>query len=262
MKPQLIKKKPFWLMVIIVLMLCTSSNARQQDDSIIIFSAGSTTNAITDIAAFFSKQTHIKTITSFASSSTLARQIENGAPAHVYLSANTKWMDYLENKKMLEPGTRFNLLTNQIVLIAPADSPLKPVTIEKNFPLTALIGDQHMAMGDPDHVPSGIYGKQAMEFLGIWKTIEKQIVRTKDVRAALVLVAREEVPVGQVYSTDAAISDKVKIIGIFPDTSHSPIVYPTAIIAGKRTPQAIQFLKFLSSDDAQGILKKYGFQTY
>jgi molybdate transport system substrate-binding protein len=239
----------------------SSSPATSQENTVIVFSAGSTTNAVTDIATVFSREKGIKAITSFASSSTLARQIDKGAPAQVYISANKKWMDYLEQHKMIESHTRFNLLSNQLVLIAPDDSPLSTISIEKNFPLATLIGNGYMAMGDPDHVPSGIYGKQAMETLGVWERVKEKIVRSKDVRAALALVARGEVPVGQVYSTDAAISDKVKIIGTFPADSHPAIVYPAAIITGQDTPEARAFLAFLTSPEARTVFEKYGFSV-
>ena len=244
-----------------LLMLSLSSPAISQENNIIVFSAGSTTNAVTDIANLFTEQKGIKAITSFASSSTLARQIDKGAPAQVYISANKKWMDYLEQHDMIEPNTRFNLLSNRLVLIAPHDSPLSTVMIEKNFPLINYIGTGHMAMGDPDHVPSGIYGKQAMETLGVWESVREKIVRSKDVRAALALVARGEVPVGQVYATDAAISDKVKIIGTFPSDSHPAIVYPAAIVAGQKTPEAQAFLTYLTSPEARAIFEKYGFSV-
>ena len=249
-----------WLFSVLII-LVASSPAISQENSVIIFSAGSTTNAVTDIAALFSQTKGIKAVTSFASSSTLARQIDKGAPAQVYISANKKWMDYLEEKNLIEPGTRFNLLSNRLVLIAPHDSPLSTITIEKDFPLVTLIDNGHMAMGDPDHVPSGIYGKKAMENLGVWESVKDKIVRSKDVRAALALVARGEVPVGQVYATDAAISDKVKVIATFPADSHPAIVYPAAIIADQKTPEAQAFLSFLTSPEARNIFEKYGFSV-
>lgn len=248
------------LFIILILLLSPPVQARNK--TIIIYSAGSTTNAIIDIAELFSKQQGVRTITSFASSSTLARQIDNGAPAHIYLSANKQWMDYLDNKGLVEPETRFNLLKNRIVMIAPMDSPLNRITIEMNCPLSQLIGDGHLAMGDPDHVPSGIYGREALENLGVWHTIRPKVVRTKDVRSALVLVSRGEVPMGQVYSTDAAISNQVKTIGIFPLKSHSPIVYPVAALAGKNTPETLQFLSFLKTEPADRIFKQYGFTPW
>ncbi len=252
----------YWTWILCILLFFLSSTpAISQENSIVVFSAGSTTNAVTDIATLFFQKKGIKAITSFASSSTLARQIEKGAPAQVYISANKKWMDFLEQKKMIASHTRFDLLSNRLVLVAPDDSPLSTITIKKNFPLASLIGDGHLAMGDPDHVPSGIYGKQAMETLGVWEGIKEKVVRAKDVRAALVLVARGEVPVGQVYATDAAISDKVKIIGMFPEDTHSPIVYPAAIIAGQELPETQAFMAFLKSPDVKIIFEKYGFSV-
>jgi molybdate transport system substrate-binding protein len=167
-------------------------------------------------------------------------------------------MNYLAAKKMIEPRSCFDLLGNRIVLIAPRDSALT-VKIAPNFDLAGLLGDEKLAMGDPAHVPAGIYGKQALETLGVWKAVEPKVARAKDVRAALTLVERGEAPIGVVYATDAAISKKVRVIGIFPEDSHRPIVYPVALVKDRGTPSARRFLEFLTSPDARGIFEKYGF---
>lgn len=225
-----------------------------------IFAAASTTNAITDIANLFKEKKMGSVTPSFASSSTLAKQIEQGAPADVYLSANPKWMDFLESKNMIEPGTKSDLLSNRIVLIAPLENKAK-VTISSGFDLSGLLGEEKLAMGDPDHVPAGTYGKQALESLGVWEAVAPKVARSKDVRAALALVERAETPFGIVYATDAAISKKVKVVGIFPEESHPPITYPVALIVGKATPAARSFLGFLKSSDAKSIFEKYGFSV-
>lgn len=242
-----------------VLVLSTPIMMRAAEtDSVTVFAAASTTEALTKITELFETQKRGKVILSFASSSTLAKQIENGAPAHIYISANEKWMNYMEEKKLIDPATRFNLLGNRLVLIAPLKSNVK-VEIGPDFPLAKLLGDEHLAMGDPDHVPAGIYGKQALEKLGVWKDVEPKVARAKDVRAALMLVEREEAPLGIVYATDAAITDKVRVIATFPEDSHPPIVYPSALIAGNETAAAKDFLAFLKSGEARAVFEKYGF---
>lgn len=224
---------------------------------ITIFAAASTTNAVTEIAGLFEKSHPVQVRLSFASSSTLAKQIENGAPADIFLSADLKWMDYLADKGAIVPSSRSDLLGNRIVLIAPKDSALGNLTVDSALNLTDLLGEGRLAMGDPDHVPAGMYGKKAFEKLGLWNAVKDRLARAKDVRAALVLVERGETPLGQVYATDAAISDKVKIVGTFPEDSHPPIIYPVAMV--KESVYASEFITFLKSENATEIFRKYGF---
>jgi len=228
-------------------------------DTVTVFAAASTTNAVTEIGKLFTEQKMGGFTPSFASSSTLAKQIESGAPANLFISANEKWMDYLQEKKMIDSGTRTNLLGNRIVLIAPADSKLGAVDIAPHFDLARLLADGKLAMGDPDHVPAGMYGKKALEALGAWQGVQDRVARAKDVRAALALVERGEAPLGVVYGTDAAITDRVKVVGTFPAKSHPPIVYPVALVAGAETPVAKSFLQFLKAPEAKAIFEKYGF---
>lgn len=230
-----------------------------EGEIVTVFAAASTTNAISDIGALFVERKLGGFLPSFAASSTLAKQIENGAPAAVYVSANRRWMDYLEEKDLIDPASRYNLLGNRIVLIAPIGNPLDKVNIEPNFKLDALLDGGYLAMGDPDHVPAGIYGKQALEALGVWDHIRNRVARQKDVRSALALVEREEVSLGVVYATDAAVTKKVKVVAIFPESSHSAIVYPVALVKGGETPAAKRFLEFLTSGDARAVFEKYGF---
>lgn len=225
---------------------------------VMVFAAASTTNAITEIADVFKNKTKTAVIPSFASSSALAKQIENGAPAAVFISADNQWMDYLDEKKLIDPVTRSGLLSNRIVLVAPAGSTLK-LEILKGVDLSGALGENRLAMGDPDHVPVGIYGRQALETLGVWDGIKNRIARTNDVRSALVLVERGEAPLGIVYATDAAITAKVRIAGIFPENTHPPIVYPVALVAGNKTAAAEAFLAFLKGPEAKAIFTKYGF---
>jgi len=231
-------------------------------EKVTVFAAASTTNALTDIGKLFADQKMGEFTASFASSSTLAKQIESGAPANVFLSADVKWMDYLADKKLINPATRMDLLGNRMVLIAPADSTLGKVEIAPDFDLAKLLADGKLAMGDPDHVPAGRYGKMALEALGVWSGIEARVARAKDVRAALALVERGEAPVGVVYATDAAITDQVKVIGMFPEDSHPPIVYPVALVAGAETAVARSFLEFLKTSEARTIFLKYGFSVH
>jgi len=227
-------------------------------ETVTVFAAASTTNAVSDIGKLFAGKGKGQFRPSFASSSTLAKQIEQGAPADVYISANPKWMDYLADKHLIEPGSRFDLLGNRIVLIAPAGSAVS-LEIGPGFPLAATLGGNRLAMGDPDHTPAGIYAKQALQSLGVWDAVSHSVARSKDVRAALALVERGETPLGVVYATDAAISDKIRVVGIFPEDAHPEITYPVAIVAGKASPAARNFLDFMNTPEARAVFEKYGF---
>ena len=248
---------------ILGLFLCIAYCAAALADepaAVTVFAAASTTNALTDIGRLFGENQLGRFIPSFAASSTLAKQIEQGAPADIFISANPKWMDYLQQRGLLAPGTRFNLLGNRLVLIAPKEGKAG-ISIAPGFDLAGLLGTDKLAMGDPDHVPAGIYGKQALESLGIWQAVAPKVARCKDVRAALVLVERAEAPLGIVYATDAAISRKVKVIGTFPENSHAAITYPVAVLAGRETYTARAFLRFLKSPQATAIFNRYGFSV-
>lgn len=251
---------PFLLMMAFVFISAPFPTHAADSERVMVFAAASTTNAISDIGKRFEEKTKERFTPSFASSSTLAKQIVQGAPADVYLSANPKWMAYLEEQEMIEPGTRSDLLGNRIVLIAPADSDIE-LNIAEGLDLAAVLGEDKLAMGDPAHVPAGIYGKQAMEFLGIWRAVNPKVARTKDVRAALVLVERGEAPLGVVYATDAAISGKVRVVDVFPVSAHPPVTYPVALVKGRATPTARAFLEFLRTPEAKAIFETYGFSV-
>ena len=233
--------------------------AARADGNVTVFAAASLTNCLNDIGRLFAQKTKSTFTPSYLSSSTLAKQIENGAPVNVFISADEKWMDYLADKKLIDPATRTKLLGNQLVLIAPGNSKVKKVEITKGFDLAGLLAGGRLSVGDPAHVPAGIYAKQALESLGVWKSVEGSLARASNVRSALVLVERGEAPLGIVYATDAAISKNVKVVGVFPESSHPPIVYPAALVAGHDTPVAKSFLKFLKTRKARGIFEKYGF---
>jgi molybdenum ABC transporter, periplasmic molybdate-binding protein len=227
---------------------------------VVVFAAASTTSAVTDIAALYASKGLGEVKTSFASSSTLAKQIEQGAPAGVFLSANQEWMDYIEKKDLVVPGSRANLLRNRIVLIVPNDSKAADVKLAEKPDLLALLGkDGKLSVGDPAHVPVGMYGKQALESLGLWKAIEDRVAPAKDVRAGLALVERGEAPLGLVYESDAALSEKVRIIGIFPAGSHPDVIYPVGVVKGDQAEAAAKFAAFLQTPESLAIFAKYGF---
>ena len=230
-------------------------------EDITVFAAASTTDALSEITKIYEAGGGKATL-SFASSSTLAKQIEHGAPAGVFLSANAEWMDYLEEKNLLEPGSRSNLLGNRIVLVVPKSSTVQSLTVSPKLNLAALLGpDGLLAVGDPAHVPVGQYAKAALENLKLWSQVENKIASAKDVRAGLVLVERAESPLGIVYASDVAVSDKVRIVGTFPSDSHPNIDYPVAAIKSPDSQAALKFIKFLSSPEAKEIWVKYGFEV-
>ncbi len=249
------------LLAIIALCLLTGLPAAAQAEPLLIFAAASTTNAVQQVNQAFTQATGVKVTASFASSGTLAKQIASGAPAGVFLSANVKWMDFLQQKGFLEKGTRLNLLANRLVLVAPNDSPLDKVSISPRTDPLKLLKGGWLAMGDPRHVPAGSYGKEALASLGWWPKLEKRLALAASVRVALMMVERGEAALGIVYATDARISKKVKVVGVFPAHSHKPIVYPAALVAGQVTPEARRYLEFLSTPQARKIFASFGFEA-
>ena len=244
-----------FLYVLIVLLLPLSARAQT------VFAAASLTDAMKDLSAKWAAAGHQPLSLSFGSSSTLARQIEQGAPANVFASADEKWMDYLADKKLIADGTRKDLLGNDLVLVVSADKPMH-VTIDKSFDLMGLLGaNGRLATGDPAHVPVGIYAEQALQALGMWDAVSPRLARTEDVRAALLLVERGEAPVGIVYATDAAVSKAVMIAGTFPAASHDPVSYPFAVVKSGDTPDARALLQFLSSPPARAVFTQRGFKV-
>ena len=225
--------------------------------SIVVFGAASLTDALTEVGSAFTKETGIEIKPSFAASSALAKQIESGAPADVFFPADEEWMDYLEKKQLLTPGTRHDVLANKLVLVAPSTSAAS-VKITTGPKLIAAIGDARVATGDPDSVPVGKYAKAALTKLGAWESLEKRLVRAENVRVALAYVARGEAAFGIVYLTDARIDKNVKLLDTFPDNTHAPILYPIAL-TNKASPDAKRFAQFASGDQAAAIFEKYGF---
>ena len=231
-----------------------------QSHDVLMFAAASLKNALDDVNAQFEKDTGKHANISYAASSTLAKQIENGAPADIFISADLDWMDYLAQRKLIKPDTRKNLLGNELVLVAPKDG-AAPVKIEVGFPLAKLLAGGKLAMADTSAVPAGKYGKAALEKLGVWSSVESQIAQAENVRAALALVARKEAPFGIVYQTDAAAEPGVKIVGVFPEDTHPPIIYPIALTVGSTNLDAASLLGYVESPEAQPLFEKQGFSV-
>lgn len=223
-----------------------------------IYAAASTTDAVSDIAGSFQGETGCEVTTVFAGSSTLAKQIEAGAPAAIFLSANESWMDELDGKGLVVSGTRSDLLANDLVLISPRDEPLDFQFTEGADFMAALEGGR-LALANPDGVPAGIYAKQALTKMGLWDAVRKNVVAAEDVRAALVWVARGEARAGIVYRTDARISSDVEIAAAVPADTHDPVNYPVSLIAGHENGTARDFLAYLKGPSGARIFAEYGF---
>lgn len=224
----------------------------------LFMAAASLKNAFDQVAHDWKTETG-KTVTfSFAASSALAKQIEQGAPADLFASADLDWMDYLDQRGLIKPGTRSNLLANSLVLIAPADTP-QSFTLAKGADLGAFVRDGRLAVADVNAVPAGKYAKQALQALDLWTGVVNKLAQSDNVRATLALVARGEAVAGIVYATDAASEPRVKVLGTFPADGHAPIVYPVAIVAGSANPDAQAFLAYLRSPAAQRAYAAHGF---
>jgi molybdate transport system substrate-binding protein len=237
------------------------STAAAADDSstVLVFAAASLTNVLDDLSKAFTEKTRVPVKSSLAASSVLAKQIEGGAPADVFFSADREWMDYLEQRKLLKPGSRHDVVGNRLVLIAPADSKVE-VKIGKGVDFGPALGPQgKLATGDPDSVPVGKYAQAALTKLGAWDKVSGRIVRAENVRAALAFVARGEAPLGIVYKTDALAEKKVRIVAEFPTDTHPPITYPIALTTHSG-PAAQQFVEFVRSKPASEVFRKYGFE--
>jgi molybdate transport system substrate-binding protein len=229
-----------------------------QDRHLLVFAAASLKDALDDANAQYERDSGRKILISYQASSSLAKEVENGAPADIFLSADLGWMDYLEERQLVKPESRFDLLGNKLVLIAPIYSRIN-LTISPKFPLAQALGNDHMAMADPALVPAGKYGKAALETLGVWSSVMNKITPARNVRAALALVSRGEAPIGIVYQTDAAADKRVKILGVFPESTHPPIIYPIAITATSINPGSTAYLNFLKSPMARRAFEKQGF---
>jgi len=222
-----------------------------------VFAAASLKNALDDVGKAYTVRTGAQVRFSYAASSALARQIEAGAPADIFISADSDWMDYVAKRGLIVAASRRDLLSNHLALIAPADSKIR-IRIAKGMDLARALGDGRLALAGPD-VPAGKYARASLTALGVWASVEPKLAQADNVRGALLFVARGETPLGIVYDTDARIEPKVRIVGLFPDASHPPIVYPAALVARAANGQAASFLAFLKGPQAAGVFHRYGF---
>ena len=222
-----------------------------------VFAAASLKTAMDAVLQAFAERTKIHARASYGASSALARQIEQGAPADVFVSADADWMDYLARRGLVLAVSRRNLISNHLVLIAPTESKIA-LRVGPGMPIAAALGGDRLAVAGPD-VPAGRYAQASLTALGVWRSVEGRLARTENARSALAFVARAEAPLGIVYDTDAKVEPRVRIVGLFPDSSHPPIVYPIALIAGATSPGAAAFLRFAESREARAIFERYGF---
>ena len=224
----------------------------------LVFAAASLKNALDEIAAQYERETGKKVTISYGASSALAKQVEAAAPADLFISADLDWMDYLQTRNLIKTETRGNMLGNRLVLVAPKDSQAS-IKIGPGFPLVELLGGGRLAMADPKAVPAGKYGRAALESLGVWQAVELRVAAAENVRAALALVSRGEAPLGIVYQTDAAADPNVKIVGMFPEDTHPPIIYPAALLASTTNGDAPAFLAYMRAPGARPAWEKQGF---
>jgi len=249
------------LLVFVLLALSStvwSIPASARDQKLVIFAAASLKDALDEVNAAYQHEQGQETATSYAASSTLAKQIEAAAPADIFISADLDWMDYLAKRNLIKLETRANLLGNRLVLIAPVDSIAK-LSIAPNFPLAQALGNGRLAIADPNGVPAGRYGKAALETLGVWSSVADKLAPAENVRATLALVSRGEAPLGIVYQTDADSDKAVKIVGTFSQDTHPPIIYPITVVASSTNPAALGYLAYLKSPAARPTFEKHGF---
>jgi molybdate transport system substrate-binding protein len=241
------------------LMLAIAPAAAQARGPLVL-AAASLQESLNAAADAWAAKRHPRPVISFAGSSALARQIEAGAPADLFVSADEAWMDYVAGKGLVRKGTRASFLTNSLVLVAPAGSRAR-VTIRRGFPLARMLGNGRLAMADPDAVPAGKYGKEALSRLGVWPSVQGRLARAENVRAALAFVTRGAAPLGIVYATDARAEPAVTVVGRFPAGSHAPISYPVARLTASRHGDAEGFRRFLISAEGKAIFRRFGFGT-
>lgn len=246
------------LVLAVALLSQPTRAADSQREPLIVFAAASLTDVLQQAGPLYTRQSNVPVKFSFAASSALAKQIESGAQVDAFLSADQDWMNYLQERKLIKDGTRADLLGNRLALIAPKDSKIT-LKLQRGAPLLAALGaNGRLSTGDPDSVPVGKYAKTALGNLDLWSAIEPRLVRADNVRVALMYVARGEAPLGIVYATDAAVEPQVRIVDLFPESSHAAITYPVAA-ATSASPETDSFLRFLRSDAARAIFTKAGF---
>jgi molybdate transport system substrate-binding protein len=240
------------------LVLASPQSASAQQQPVTAFAAASLQDALTVIAKTFNDQTGLAVRFSFASSAVLARQIDQGAPADIFASADVEWMDWAQGRNLIKPQTRVDLLGNRLVVIAPADSKVSSIALERNA-LLSTIGQSRLATGEVTSVPAGIYAKAALQKLGLWNDIQPRLAEADNVRAALAFVARGEAALGIVYATDAKAEPRVKVVATFPEDTHTPIVYPFALTTVAKGEEPARFLSFLQTDAARTVFTSQGF---
>ena len=250
--------RSFSALLLIAVSLAPTAARAQDDAGLTVFAAASLKEALDEAAAAYRKQTGVPVRVSYAASSALARQIEQGAPADVFFSADLEWMDYLQKRNRLDVATRRSLLGNRLVLIAPRASKAQ-VDLKRPATLLAALGDGRLAVGQTRTVPAGKYAKASLESLSLWNGVRPRLAESESVRAALMLVARGETPLGIVYASDAKAEPGVRVVATFPEDSHPPIVYPVAALRGARAAQAARFLQWLASPAADALFTKRGF---
>jgi molybdate transport system substrate-binding protein len=228
---------------------------------VVVFAAASLKNALDDVNAQWRRDSGKTAVISYAASSALARQIEQGSPADVFISADRDWMDYLQTRDLIRPETRIDLLGNRLVLVAEKNAKIAAIDIKPGFDLAGLLGKERLAMADVAVVPAGKYGKAALEALGVWSSVKSKIAQAENVRAALILVSRGEAPLGIVYATDAAVDPSVKVVGTFPADTHPPIIYPAALTRNATKPDAAAFLAYIASPAAKPLFETQGFSV-
>lgn len=247
------------LVVLLLFAFAGIAGAEPPKPTLTVFAATSLKESLDEVADAWRTRSGQEVVVSYAASSTLAKQIEQAAGADLFISADSEWMDYLQQKNLIDPGSRANIAGNRLVLVAPFDSPLKRVSLKQRDLFMKAMGEGRLAVAETSSVPAGRYAKQSLTKLGLWASVETRLAPTENVRAALAFVASGDTPLGIVYLTDARAEPLVKQVAIFPDDSHAPIVYPAAHVAASRTPGAAEFLTFLRGKEAQAIFKRAGF---
>ena len=251
----------FFRQAIVAIAMAFAAPALAQASGPVVLAAASLQESLNAAADGWARKGHPRPVISFAASSALAHQVEAGAPADLFISADEDWMNYIARKGKVRAGTRVSFLFNNLVLIAPASSKAR-LTIRPGFPLARALGSGHLAMADPDSVPAGKYGKAALTKLGVWSSVQGKVAGAENVRAALRLVDLGEAPFGIVYTTDALADKGVRIVGTFPANSHAPISYPVALLTASTNRDAEGFRRYLLSREGKAIFHRFGFGTH
>ena len=247
------------LMLLTILIVCGSA-AHASEEDVVVFAAASMSEAVSALGTAFEKKTGFPVISSFAGSGTLARQIKEGAPADIFISANLPWMGYLDRAVLLEPESQVTIASNNLILVAPNETDLPhPFRLEK---LPTIIGTGQLAIGNPAHVPAGAYAKDSLESLGLWEKIQGNLVMLPNVRAVLALVDRGEAPFAVIYETDMRLAKNIQLAAVFPQNSHPPISYVMAKVKGNDGHSTNLFYKFVRSEEGREILRRHGFLAF